>query len=173
MKILILLCILAFTLGRSQTMELIDSVVEEDWGQLKEYLNEQKILLIDDMRLSEKNRQKILSLQLPKLKELSFQKPMEFQTNYQKPYDWEVSVTAETLKTVFMSQYFPKLEVLYLFRTSIDDRTLEFLDQVQLKTKIKNLNLCKMSLIQRVHSSERKDSKDYRILISQTSKFST
>lgn len=45
---------------------------------MKEYLNEQKILLIDDMRLSEKNRQKILSLQLPKLKELSFQKPMEF-----------------------------------------------------------------------------------------------
>ncbi len=124
MKILILLCIIAFTLGRSQAMELIDQVVENDWVELKEYLNEQKILLIDDMRLSERNREKILSLQLPQLKELHFQKKMEFQTAYKLPYDWSVTITAETLKTVFTSQYFPKLEVLNLFRTNIDDRAL-------------------------------------------------
>ena len=47
--------------------------MESDWIELKDYLNEQKILMISDMRLSEKNRKKILSLELPKLRELHFQ----------------------------------------------------------------------------------------------------
>ena len=42
-----------------------------------------------------------------------------------------------------MSKYFAKLDVLNLRGTNIDDRALEFLDSVELKTKIRNLNLCK------------------------------
>ncbi len=97
--------------------------MENEWAYLKEYLNQQTVLIINDLRLSEKNRQKILSLQLPKLKELHFQKTVEFMTFFKQPYDWYVSVTAETLKTVFMSNYFARLEVLNLYGTNIDDRS--------------------------------------------------
>lgn len=53
-------------------------------------------------------------------------------------------LTQTIIRTIFTSSYFPRLSVLNLIWTNIDDRSLSFLEGTTIRTTLKELSLSKM-----------------------------
>lgn len=66
-------------------------------------------------------------------------------------------LTRTMIQTIFTSSYFPRLSVLNLGWTNIDDRSLSFLEGTSISTALKELSLSKKLDTQSNASSARKD----------------
>ena len=54
-------------------------------------------------------------------------------------------LTQTLVRTIFTSSYFPRISVLNLGWTNIDDRALSFLEGTKIRTTLKELNLSKIN----------------------------
>ena len=54
-------------------------------------------------------------------------------------------LTQTLVRTIFTSSYFPRISVLNLGWTNIDDRALSFLEDTKIRTTLKELNLSKIN----------------------------
>jgi hypothetical protein len=102
-------------------------------------------------------------MDLPNLEELHFSIYEEWEAFIRDLMDSSQVLTHTLIEAIFKSSFFSQLKVLNLKKTNIDDRSLAFLDKLNLTTNISGLNLCNISLIQRNASSAQRDISPYPI----------
>lgn len=142
LKAMILLWVLITVVLAQAELSINDKNIRNNWPTMEKYISKQRVLRLYEEDLSEDSMLKVLSLELPLLEDLHF----SYQVPPNHPAYRDITrapqvLTHTLVEAIFKSRFFPRLRVLNLKSTNIDDRYLAFLEGLNLTTSVSELIL--------------------------------